>query len=147
MQGASLAGMQDLKHVDIFLQHSIAVQSAAAATSIVGDSRSILLGLSDGTCQLFSWQGKVCFQIDCTSHTLLGACMSPHAEGPLSDCYHILPDMFPYSLQRSLWFAVPGPVQSIWLPHRASAAAAALHVSQIPAQQPATHSRQQSEQL
>lgn len=60
LQGAGLAGLQDLKHVDIFLQHSIAVQSAAAATSIVGDSRSILLGLSDGTCQLFSWQGKVC---------------------------------------------------------------------------------------
>ena len=51
--------MQDLKHVDIFLQHSIAVQSAAAATCLVGDSRSILLGLSDGTCQVFSWQSKV----------------------------------------------------------------------------------------
>ncbi|KAL3150452.1 hypothetical protein ABBQ32_000282 [Trebouxia sp. C0010 RCD-2024] len=58
LQGAGMTGMQDLKHVDIFLQHSIDVQSAAAATSIVGDSRSILLGLSDGTCQVFSWQGK-----------------------------------------------------------------------------------------
>ncbi|KAL0053131.1 hypothetical protein WJX82_001373 [Trebouxia sp. C0006] len=58
LQGAGIAGMQDLKHVDIFLQHSIAVQSAAAATCLVGDSRSILLGLSDGTCQVFSWQSK-----------------------------------------------------------------------------------------
>ena len=59
LQGAGLAGLQDLKHVDIYLQHSIAVQSTAAATSLVGDSRSILLGLSDGTCQVFSWQSKV----------------------------------------------------------------------------------------
>ena len=59
LRGAGIAGMQDLKHVDIFLQHSIAVQSAAAATCLVGDSRSILLGLSDGTCQVFSWQSKV----------------------------------------------------------------------------------------
>ena len=61
LQGAGVAGMQDLKHVDIFLQHSIAVQSTAAATSIVGDSRSILLGLSDGTCQVFSWLSKARF--------------------------------------------------------------------------------------
>ena len=60
LQGAGIPGMQDLKHVDIFLQHSIVVESAAAATCLVGDSRSILLGLSDGTCQVFSWQSKVC---------------------------------------------------------------------------------------
>ncbi|KAL0029799.1 hypothetical protein WJX77_000735 [Trebouxia sp. C0004] len=58
LEGTGIAGMQGLKHVDIFLQHSIAVQSAAAATCLVGDSRSILLGLSDGTCQVFSWQSK-----------------------------------------------------------------------------------------
>lgn len=62
LQGAGIAGMQDLKHVDLFLQHSIAVQSGAAATCIVGDSRSILLGLADGTCQVFSWQSKVWLQ-------------------------------------------------------------------------------------
>ena len=63
MQGAGISGMQDLKHVDMFLQHSIPVQSAAAATCIVGDSRSILLGLADGTCQVFSWQSKVGTQL------------------------------------------------------------------------------------
>lgn len=73
-----MTGMQDLKHVDIFLQHSIDVQSAAAATSIVGDSRSILLGLSDGTCQVFSWQGKVCFS-RMTTCLLLATASQMHA--------------------------------------------------------------------
>lgn len=76
LQGAGIAGMQDLKHVDIFLQHSIAVQSAAAATCLVGDSRSILLGLSDGTCQVFSWQSKVCCLPAVILLSLCGICIN-----------------------------------------------------------------------
>ena len=60
---SSLGGSTDaveLKRVDIYLQHShLLVNDGATAADLVGDSRSILLGFSDGSLQLYSWQTKV----------------------------------------------------------------------------------------
>ncbi|KAK9828450.1 hypothetical protein WJX72_000056 [[Myrmecia] bisecta] len=50
----------DFKRLNLFLQYSLAVgHDTSTANDIVGDSRSVLVGLSDGTFQLFSWQGKL----------------------------------------------------------------------------------------
>jgi len=55
----SLEGPVDLKRVDIYLQQSQAVSNnGATAGDFVGDSRALLLGFSDGSMQLFSWQAK-----------------------------------------------------------------------------------------
>jgi hypothetical protein len=49
-----------LRRVDVYLQHSTALeQSGAHAVDLVCDSRSILIGFSDGTFQLLSWQSQV----------------------------------------------------------------------------------------
>ena len=49
-----------LRRVDVYLQHSTVLeQSGAHAVDLVCDSRSILIGFSDGTFQLMSWQSQV----------------------------------------------------------------------------------------
>lgn len=49
----------ELKRLDIYLQHSIqAAAEGLAAMALVGDSRFLLLGMSDGSCHLYSWQAK-----------------------------------------------------------------------------------------
>ena len=54
----------ELKRVDIYLQQSQTLSNGGAnASDLVGDSRSLLLGFSDGTMQLFSWQAKVCLSL------------------------------------------------------------------------------------
>ena len=54
----------ELKRVDIYLQQSQTLSNGGAnASDLVGDSRSLLLGFSDGTMQLFSWQAKVCLTL------------------------------------------------------------------------------------
>ena len=46
--------------VDVYLQHSCVLeQFGATAVDLVCDSRSILIGFSDGTFQLLSWQSQV----------------------------------------------------------------------------------------
>jgi hypothetical protein len=56
----SFGGQVDLKRVDIYLQQSQMVANHGAnASDFVGDSRALLLGFSDGSMQLFSWQAKV----------------------------------------------------------------------------------------
>ena len=50
----------ELKRLDIYLQHSIqAAAEGLVAMALVGDSRFLLLGMSDGSCHLYSWQAKV----------------------------------------------------------------------------------------
>lgn len=59
----SLGGPGDsleFKRVDLYLQQSQALgNEGASACDVVGDGRSLLLGYSDGSLQLFSWQAKV----------------------------------------------------------------------------------------
>ena len=46
--------------VDVYLQHSCVLeQFGANAVDLVCDSRSVLIGFSDGTFQLLSWQSQV----------------------------------------------------------------------------------------
>lgn len=50
----------EFKRGDIYLQQSQPLsQGGASASDLVGDSRTLLLGFSDGSMQLFSWQAKV----------------------------------------------------------------------------------------
>ncbi len=49
-----------LRRVDVYLQHSTVLeQSGAHAVDLICDSRTILIGFSDGTFQLMSWQSQV----------------------------------------------------------------------------------------
>lgn len=50
------------RRADIYLQHSISLApegSTASATDVVVDSRSLLVSFSSGSCQVYSWAGKV----------------------------------------------------------------------------------------
>ena len=80
----------ELKRLDIYLQHSIqAAAEGQAAMALVGDSRFLLLGMSDGSCHLYSWQAKVslpgtqalcCAQqasLLASSQKLLSSCTKP----------------------------------------------------------------------
>ena len=55
----------DFKRANIYLQHSITLTeeaNAASATDVVADARTLLVSFSNGTCQLYSWAGKVSSQ-------------------------------------------------------------------------------------
>ena len=58
----SYAPEVDFKRANIYLQHSITLTdeaNAASATDVVADARTLLVSFSNGTCQLYSWAGKV----------------------------------------------------------------------------------------
>ena len=60
---AGYAPEADFKRADLYLQHSITLvqeASPASATDVVADNRSLLVSFSNGTCQVYSWAGKVC---------------------------------------------------------------------------------------
>lgn len=69
-----------LRRIDVYLQHSTALeQSGAHAVDLVCDSRSILIGFSDGTFQLLSWQSQVHGGPSLPVDVLHGQCQSlPH---------------------------------------------------------------------
>lgn len=55
--GGSLA---ELRRVDVYLQHSTVLeQHGTHAVDLVCDSRSVLVGFSDASFQLLSWQSQV----------------------------------------------------------------------------------------
>eukprot|EP00891_Asterochloris_glomerata_P001441 jgi/Astpho2/1441/e_gw1.00025.4.1_t len=59
----------ELKRLDIYLQHSIqAAAEGLAAMALVGDSRFLLLGMSDGSCHLYSWQAKLAGLLSDATH-------------------------------------------------------------------------------
>lgn len=57
----SLSGsLAELRRVDVYLQHSTVLeQHGTHAVDIVCDSRSVLVGFSDASFQLLSWQSQV----------------------------------------------------------------------------------------
>jgi hypothetical protein len=51
---------QELRRVNIYLSQSLHLDYGAVRIADVGgDARSLLVALSNGTMQVFSWQGKV----------------------------------------------------------------------------------------
>ncbi len=62
--GGSLA---ELRRVDVYLQHSTVLeQHGTHAVDLVCDSRSVLVGFSDASFQLLSWQSQVHALLPCT---------------------------------------------------------------------------------
>ena len=60
LPASPLLSSPELKRHDIYLQYSFPVSSSGAtATALVGDSRSVVVGLSDGNLAAYSWQAKV----------------------------------------------------------------------------------------
>lgn len=54
------SSLQGLRHVHVYLQHSTVLeQHGTHAVDLVCDSRSILVGFSDASFQLLSWQSQV----------------------------------------------------------------------------------------
>lgn len=61
LPASPLLSSPELKRHDIYLQYSFPVcSSGATATAVAGDSRSVVVGLSDGNLVAYSWQAKVC---------------------------------------------------------------------------------------
>lgn len=55
-----LPDSQELRRVNVFLSHSIHLDfGAVRIADLGGDAKSLLVALSNGTMQVFSWQGKV----------------------------------------------------------------------------------------
>lgn len=54
------AGAPPLHRMHVFLQHSLALPGGALCNDITGDSRSVLLGMVDGSLQVYSWAAQVC---------------------------------------------------------------------------------------
>ena len=44
----------------VFLQHSIPLPGEALCNDVTGDSRSVLLGMADGSLLVYSWAAQVC---------------------------------------------------------------------------------------
>lgn len=53
------AGGAPLKRLDVFLERSVVVEGSASCADIVGDSRALLLGMSDGSLRTYSWNAQV----------------------------------------------------------------------------------------
>ena len=87
--GGSLA---DLRRVDVYLQHSTALeQHGTHAVDLVCDSRSVLVGFSDASFQLLSWQSQVCTLQPYTREVpevLSPICLLKNASGSASGCSH-----------------------------------------------------------
>lgn len=55
-----LPDSQEVRRVNVYLSHSIHLDYGAVRVADVGgDAKSLLVALSNGTMQVFSWQGKV----------------------------------------------------------------------------------------
>lgn len=81
----------EFKRGDIYLQQSQVLRNGGAtASELVGDSRSLLLGFSDGSLQLFSWQAKAS-PLQCQMSLLVTVLVSSKANrvSPVAD----IPDL------------------------------------------------------
>ncbi|KAK9831279.1 hypothetical protein WJX74_010194 [Apatococcus lobatus] len=56
--GAGGHGPLDLKRQNFYMQYKIVVETTSNCTDLLGDSRGILIALSDGSFTLWSWHGK-----------------------------------------------------------------------------------------
>ncbi|KAK9863715.1 hypothetical protein WJX84_007822 [Apatococcus fuscideae] len=56
--GAGGLGPLDLKRQTFYMQYKIVVETTSNCTDLLGDSRGILIALSDGSFTLWSWHGK-----------------------------------------------------------------------------------------
>ena len=55
-----VAGAPPLGRMHVFLQHSVVLPEGQLCNDITGDSRSVLLGLADGSLHVYSWAAQVC---------------------------------------------------------------------------------------
>ena len=53
------ASDSDLRKSDVYLRHSVSIDSVSKVTCITGDGRTLVLGLDDGSLLSYSWLGKV----------------------------------------------------------------------------------------
>jgi hypothetical protein len=53
------ASDNELRKADVYLRHSVSIESDASVQCVTGDGRTLLLGLDDGSLLSYSWLGKV----------------------------------------------------------------------------------------
>ena len=49
----------ELQRMHAFLQHSVALGDGFACNDVTGDSRAVVLGMSDGSLHVYSWAAQV----------------------------------------------------------------------------------------
>ncbi len=73
--------LETLRRVHVYLQHSTVLeQHGTHAVDLVCDSRSVLIGFSDASFQLLSWQSQVCIphcQYEATFCARTQTCIQP----------------------------------------------------------------------
>lgn len=59
LPAAAAAGAPELRRIHVFLQHSVPLPGEALCNDVTGDSRSVLLGMADGSLLVYSWAAQV----------------------------------------------------------------------------------------
>ena len=61
---AATGAGSELQRIHAFLQHSVSLGDGFACNDITGDSRAVVLGMSDGSLHIYSWaaQARKCGQ-------------------------------------------------------------------------------------